>query len=397
MKIAIVVGGRWHAFDLAQWLERKKVLGRLITNYPKFKTRQWGIPDQKVTSLLVSFIASQLVFRFGWESAAKTFQHQLHAMFAHPAARRLKGMDLVHGFSSSSEPSIDWCRQHHIPFVLERGSSHMLEQTQILEEEKLLTGIRVSITHPKIIEQELREYEKADRISVVSRFVYDSFVRQGVKEEKLFYNPLGVNLSAFFPGQKVDNRFRVIYAGALSLRKGIGYLVKSFHLARIPQAELLLVGGASWETPQLLKDAGPEVVRTGKVPQRELTSLYHRADVFAIASVEEGMAMVVPQAMACGLAVVCSANTGAKDVLEMINQGIPPIEHGKILEYSAGYIVPPRDTEAMGWCLARLAADADLLMAKRKAALLIHERKIDWEAYADRSIALYREMLHISP
>ena len=34
MKVTIVVGGRWHAFDLARELERQGHLHRLITNYP---------------------------------------------------------------------------------------------------------------------------------------------------------------------------------------------------------------------------------------------------------------------------------------------------------------------------------------------------------------------------
>jgi len=51
LKITIVVGGRWHAFDLARELHAAGLLHRLITNYPKYKTRQWGIPDDKVVSL----------------------------------------------------------------------------------------------------------------------------------------------------------------------------------------------------------------------------------------------------------------------------------------------------------------------------------------------------------
>ena len=36
MKISIIVGGRFHAFDLAQYLNENKFLEKLITSYPKF-------------------------------------------------------------------------------------------------------------------------------------------------------------------------------------------------------------------------------------------------------------------------------------------------------------------------------------------------------------------------
>jgi hypothetical protein len=37
MKVTIIVGGRWHAFDLAYELSKNNLLYRIITNYPKFK------------------------------------------------------------------------------------------------------------------------------------------------------------------------------------------------------------------------------------------------------------------------------------------------------------------------------------------------------------------------
>ena len=55
MKITIVVGGRWHAFDLAQQLHAHGHLHRLITNYPRWFVMRWGIPAEKVVSLPFTF------------------------------------------------------------------------------------------------------------------------------------------------------------------------------------------------------------------------------------------------------------------------------------------------------------------------------------------------------
>ena len=54
MKISIVVGGRFHAFDLAQYLNEKQVLETLITSYPKFyiKKNYKKINLEKVQSII---------------------------------------------------------------------------------------------------------------------------------------------------------------------------------------------------------------------------------------------------------------------------------------------------------------------------------------------------------
>ena len=50
MKVNISVVGRFHAFNLAQQLKKHKVLNKLITTYPKFKVKGWGLEDNEIVS-----------------------------------------------------------------------------------------------------------------------------------------------------------------------------------------------------------------------------------------------------------------------------------------------------------------------------------------------------------
>ena len=52
MKINLSILGRLWTFDLAKQLQKRGYLNKLITSYPKFKTRQWNIPNNKVVSKL---------------------------------------------------------------------------------------------------------------------------------------------------------------------------------------------------------------------------------------------------------------------------------------------------------------------------------------------------------
>jgi len=395
-RISIVVGGRWHAFDLARGLARRGALHRVVTNYPWFKVRKWGLTREQVVTLPASQWVNQFVQRYVPDRYRSRFQFLTHTWFANEASRWLEGAEIVDGVSSFSLPSIRVCRRRGVPFVLERLSSHMNVQCEILSAEQRLLGLRGDITHPKVVAMELAEYAEADRIVVPSRFAEKTFIAQGVPSSRMWCNPFGVNLAMFRPDAAFEKaeRFTAIYTGSLTFRKGIHYLVEGFRSAGIPGARLLLVGGASSETDQLIQSTPPGLERLGHVPQPELVKYYRQAHVFVIASIEEGLAMVQAQALACGLPLVCTTNTGGEDLLEMIDGGRAPVEEsGGIRRYSAGFVVPVRTPEALAVCLRRLALESELRFSQAKAALRIHESKLDWQDYADRALVAYKEVI----
>jgi alpha-maltose-1-phosphate synthase len=393
MKVTILVGGRWHAFDLARHLLEAGCLQRIVTNYPRFKTRRWGLPDDRVVSLPASMLLEQAVRRlFGVRGFAR-FQGLVHRIFARAAARHISDSDIVHGWSGFSLPAIQTMVKAGRPFVLERGSAHIVVQSQLLAEEAEKVGINPPCTHPEVIRMELAEYEAATAIAVPSRFVEETFTARGIARSKLCRNTLGVDLAAFSPGAAAPQDFRVLYVGSKSLRKGVHYLREGFLQASLPGAQLRLIGGDLPETPRLLGPPHPKIVSIGHMPQARLVDEYRQAVVFVIASIEEGLAMVQAQAMACGLPLICTTNTGGEDLLIATHDGPPPQTNDGIREYAAGFVVPIRNPDATASCLRRLYNDPTLLRAKSAAALNIRHRKLDWQAYASRCIELYERLL----
>ncbi len=387
-QITLVVPGRWHAFDLARELEQLGALHRLITNYPKSQTRRWGIPDAKVVSLPVSDVLTRLAWKFGGEAFAMRQQFRINDLFARQAAKHLGTPDLVHAWSAAAEPALLAARARGIPTVLERSSSHMLEQCRLLREEYASLGLRWEETPTATVERELREYQLADRIFVPSRFVRDSFVARNFPEEKLFLNGFGVDLGRFTPGEKSDGIFRVIYAGSLSVRKGVHHLVRAFKKADLPKSELLLVGRASAETPKLLGAADSRVHCTGHVPQSELPVHYRAASVFVMASIEEGQAMVQAQALACGLPLICTTNTGGEDFLALDGEGREILPG--VWEYAAGFVVQPRSPDLLAIVLRRLASEPGKLATMRSAASALARRDLSWRRYVVANLERYR-------
>jgi glycosyltransferase involved in cell wall biosynthesis len=117
-----------------------------------------------------------------------------------------------------------------------------------------------------------------------------------------------------------------------------------------------------------------------------------------IASIEEGMAMVQAQALACGLPLICTENTGGEDLLQIIAPSVEPIhEEGGVRRYPAGFVVPIRDPASIARCLDRLYQSPELLQKQSEAALKIHQASLDWQAYADRAIQHYRQIIQTTP
>ena len=387
MKVTIVVPGRWHAFELARELEQLGALHRIVTNYPKSRTRRWEIPDAKVVSLPITLLLTRLAYKLGGESVAMKQQFRINDLFARAAARHLGNPDLVHAWSGSAEPALLAARQRGIPTVLERSSSHMTEQCRLLRTEYASLGLRWEETPQATVDRELREYALADNVFVPSRFVERTFRDAGFPGERLFRNGFGVDVSRFHAGEKTDGTFRVIFAGSLSVRKGVHHLLAGFRQADIAGSELVLVGGKADTSERLLGPVDPRIRQIGHVPQSELPALYQQASVFVMASIEEGQAMVQAQALACGLPLICTANTGGEDLLAQDGEG-REVAPG-LREFAAGLVVPAGDSNALARALRWLADSPGRRAAMGEAATALARRDLSWRRYSAANLDRY--------
>jgi len=102
--------------------------------------------------------------------------------------------------------------------------------------------------------------------------------------------------------------------------------VLSAALEQLPEARLIHVGGAG----DVSFPTSERFVHYDSVPQWGLGEFYAQAHVFAIASREEGLALVQLQALASGLPLVCTNRTGGADL------SLPPGLASRIRVVSSG-------------------------------------------------------------
>lgn len=105
----------------------------------------------------------------------------------------------------------------------------------------------------------------------------------------------------------------IFYAGSISPRKGIPFLLRAFANLKkkhgIPH-RLVLTGGRRWRDAKIRASfrqlPQQQLVVLGHVPDAVLPSIYTLADLFVYPSLYEGFGLPVLEAMACGCPVVCS-------------------------------------------------------------------------------------------
>ena len=333
MTIAIVVHGRFHAFDLARELLALGHDVRLYTNYPRSWPARFGVPRSQVRSLTAHGIAArglQATVRARHPThPGESFLHRWFGRWAADQVRR-EPADVILCFSGVAEELLqDRAGRQDVRVVI-RASSHIRAQRRILDDEAQRTGHPVDAPSDWMIARETREYALADLVITVSRFARDSFVAQGVPAEKVAIVPYGVR-PAIFQVTPIEaaaraarlrsaDRLRVLTVGTFSLRKGAYDYVEIARRLH-DRVEFLFRGQGDADARWLYREAAGRIRFLPRVPEPALAADYRAADLFLFPTLEDGYAGVLSQAAASGLPILATTNCGAADFVREAEDG----------------------------------------------------------------------------
>ncbi|MCB0518002.1 MAG: glycosyltransferase family 4 protein [Lewinellaceae bacterium] len=378
-----------HAFALSEQLEKHGLLTALYTSYAyqkntlmrRFTSRvdKEQIPPSKIhTALPVAIMMQRGV-------EAYVLSEHYDKWVARKLARRNDYQAFI-GWSGMSLHALRQAKKDGKTTIIERGSSHIAYQDRILHEEFKRFDIHFNVD-ARTIEKELQEYEEADYISIPSGFVKNSFLEMGVSEDKLIHNPYGTashfkkpeNGQAHIEGVS-KGKFRVLYLGSLMIRKGLAYMFEAIRQLNIPedQLEIWFIGKVDDDLKQTVeKYTRPNWKFFGHMNYYDLPKYIAACDVAVQPSLEEGLSMVIPQIMGCGVPVIATTNTGGEDVIS---------------DGENGFIVPIKDPAAIAGKIERLFEDKMLLGEMKAAAAEITKRDFSWDNYGERYAGFLRGM-----
>jgi glycosyltransferase involved in cell wall biosynthesis len=159
---------------------------------------------------------------------------------------------------------------------------------------------------------------------------------------------------------------RVLTVGAVGLRKGSPYVLRAARA--LGAAAQFRMAGPAQLSPAARAEFEGHVELLGPVPRNQVRRHFEWADVFLLPSVCEGSATATYEALAAGLPVVCTHNTGS-----VVTDG------------ADGFLVPARDHLPIVERMARFAEPG--VLEAMSANALAKARAFDLEAYSRRALA----------
>lgn len=281
--------------------------------------------------------------------------------------------DIFHGWNGHCLRSLKKAKNQGDVTFVERASSHINTYEKLVGEEYRRWGVSAPAVPEATKKRLLAEYELADFINVPSEFAYQSLVENGIPKEKLNLLPFGVDVKKFTPQkEKKNGEFVVAFVGQVGFRKGVPYLLDAWKKLGLRGAKLYLVGGEEEVAYDYLRPfkSDPTIEFTGFQPSLKY---FQKADIFVFPSIEEGSALVNYEAMACGLPVITTPNSGS-----VVRDGLD------------GFIIPIREVGALAEKIKYFYDHREKLEEMGVSARQRAE-EFTWEGYGERLVRVYEQ------
>jgi len=202
---------------------------------------------------------------------------------------------------------------------------------------------------------------------------------------KVVLAPCGVDTDLFRPAEKPDGSYIVCVARFSDPRKNLALLLHAYAMVqkRVAAApDLYLIGDPPSEEARLhLQSLGlaHKVKLIGPKQGEELAELYRKAFFFVLTSNEEGLGIVILEAMASGLPVVSTACGGPATA---------------VVEAETGFLTPIGDASAMADAMETLLRDPALCARMAKAGRRIAEERFSLAAAGKVFLDRYDDLLN---
>jgi UDP-glucose:(heptosyl)LPS alpha-1,3-glucosyltransferase len=230
-----------------------------------------------------------------------------------------------------------------------------------------------------------RRYRKIIAISeMVKRNIIDNYGVQP-SDIEVIYN--GVDTDKFSPDNKVkyrneirrkhgltDHDFVVLFVGSGFERKGVGYLIQAIESIPAPVSALIVGKGSASRFRDTIKRQN--IIFCG--PQKDNYKYYAAGDIFVFPTIYEPFGNVHLEALASGLPVITTGNSGAA---EIIRDG----EHGFVVK-------EPEDTKTIAGKIRFFLDNKDRLISMSEGARRLAE-EFTFEKHIGKTLALYERII----
>jgi glycosyltransferase involved in cell wall biosynthesis len=348
---------------------------------PKSARRSFNIPSAKVWTRpfreAIRHIASKLRLRAltkheqGWASIDAVGRDLDRVVARRVAANADPALSAVYCYEDFALGTFEAAKARGLKCVYDLPIAYWETSQRLLREqaqrwpawEPTLLATRDS---EEKLARKTTELELSDVVITPSRFVLDSLPASVRTSKPCVVAEFG-SPDIAEPRRQRDKRLRLLFAGAMTQRKGLADLFAAMKLLDSTAVELVVMGSPLMPMAFYRE----QCARFSYEPPREqlrVFDLMRSCDVLVLPSIVEGRALVQQEAMACGLPLIVTRNAGGEDL----------IEEGK-----TGFLVPVNSPEAIARAIEWFVAHRDELPSIHSAARA-KAAHLTWRAYGDK-------------
>jgi glycosyltransferase involved in cell wall biosynthesis len=331
MKISFSATNPCHMWPTARAVAQEGALGHYYSGYPA-----WKIADAPRAQLRCSSFRTTVVYgllkyvpRALRPAPRRLFRWQDHG-FDRWVGGHLEPCDFIHAMPGQALHTFRAAKRLGIRTVLNHATGPAREWVRIMRPEYERVGLRIEKESPydaAYFVREDEEYAMADFHCAASTIVRDQLIGAGIADERIWVVPYGADTNArvFLRAENASPPpyFRILFAGQVSLRKGIRTLLDALTLAKHAHWKMDFIGDRAPETARDIaryRGATPLTFH-GALPQEQLARAMRNSSVLVLPSLEEGFGLVVPQALNCGCPCIVSDRVGGGDLVRHRENG----------------------------------------------------------------------------
>ena len=329
MSVIFSVNGKFSAFDYCKHLNNTVKKLHLITTYPFFHVKKYGLLKSQVTSFffieLIKRVNQKIFLDNGFFKVGNFLENLTNQLFDNLASKKIKQLNYKNliAFSGSAKKTLLVSKKLSMKTMLIRGSSHILEVKKILLKENKKNKIKSNYPYKSLIKNEIQEYKIADKIILHSTFAINSFLKRNYAKDKILMLPLGItrnlNLKKKYKKKKI-----ILYLGQVTARKGVHYLIKAFLKLKKKDYELHIAGPILNDIKHILSqvNSNKNIFIYGRVTENKKNELFKKASIFCLPTLEDGFAKVILEALEYKNFLLCSEYSAGPDIIKKYKNGL---------------------------------------------------------------------------
>lgn len=314
-------------------------------------------------SLVYKFFSNDSILKFGEAEFLKSVSNS--------------GSDIAYLWPGISLEAYKKIKRMGLKIIYEGVNTHESNSKEILDAEYSKLGLPIThgVASEKVI-GESAKLELADYIFSTSPIMSDVYLKYDVAPQKILQTSYGLSSQFILERSIIDPRQdnavpTFLFVGSIDVRKGIHLLLDYWVKANL-KANLVLVGKIDTAVLSLVNAYLEKHQTIQHIPfTMDLPTIYKKADVFILPSLEEGSPLVTYLALGAGLPVLAS----------------PMGAGGIITDGQEGFVIDPHDEATWVQALHKMNDDFSL---RKELSENAHKKAsfYTWQAVGERRISL---------